>query len=202
MKKFPYTLSQSTLWHRTQKISSVSMSDHHLSDELRLNSWQWTVTVWLHPLPGHTHLRIHIHEYAPSVLTAHTHLTSPSITHTPTRSPSFPLGDRLQVPCPPRGPRRALVRPGAIQAAPNTQLRVLCVSLTALVILFMWGKKRKKGGLQRLLLWRSWQSHKTESHLALMSDLKGYTGVFSDTVLNFLQNYTALLSTYIHIILN
>lgn len=120
------------------------MSDHHLSDEQRLNSWQWTVTVWLHPLPGHTHVRIHIHEYAPSVLTAHTHLTSPSITHTPTQSPSFPLGDRLQVPCPPRGPRRALVRPGAIQAAPNTQLRVLCVSLTALVILFMWKKKKER----------------------------------------------------------
>lgn len=48
-----------------------------------------------------------------------------------------PPRDRLQVPGPPWGPCRALVRPGAIQAAPNTQPWAHCVSLTALVILYM-----------------------------------------------------------------
>lgn len=64
--------------------------------------------------------------------------------------PHFPPRGRLQVPGSPRGPCRALVRPGAIQAAPNTQPRVHCVSLTALVVFD--GRSVVKGGGRRGLL--------------------------------------------------
>lgn len=119
-----------------------------------------------------------------------THTSHIPFQHT---EPPLPPRDRLQVPGPPRGPRRALVRPGAIQAAPNTQPWVLCVSLTALVISLhvVVGKKKKKrkksGGLQGLLLWRIWRSHKAEIHLALMSVLKGYTNVFLDIFAHLFQ---------------
>lgn len=72
-----------------------------------------------------------------------THTSHIPFQHT---EPPLPPRDRLQVPGPPRGPRRALVRSGAIQAAPNTQPWVLCVSLTALVISLhvVVGKKKEK----------------------------------------------------------
>lgn len=108
------------------------------------------------------------------MLTAHTNFTS-LFKH---REPPLPPRDRLQVPGPPRGPCRALVRPGAIQAAPNTQPWVLCVSLTALVIsphavvVGGWG-----GFFRDYCFEESDRATRMRVTLHLCQFLKGYTSV-------------------------